>query len=419
MRSIRLAVALLLELSCSAFGQGPQQAASVPGILGQASYDPDIFNVRSFGAAGDGQTDDSAAIASAAAAAVANAQRGQPSALYFPAGAYRLVTALPTWTVPISVFGDGQERSVIRVDPAFSGDVFSWSDVWGATNYGADTISPLTTQKAGVEVKGIRITGNRTSANVQNAFVFYDRADQIFMQDVDVFDLTGRALYSGVLRRTTQSYMRESRFNSLRFVRCGSAGAAAVVDFDSQGNGDTTNEISIDGLDIVAPGGVGLLLHSSSSRTGVRQMKFARLHVDGQGGGGAAGLVHVGDAAFAGNNNIDFVQTELINPLAGFAAISFSAHSAATAPYQIRLQGRIGGEAADGKGIVIDAGRILSFDLTELHTRDVNVTVASSKMVRGPIVLDGHGQEASWTRSIDPSSAAAVERPVPHALQQF
>jgi hypothetical protein len=418
MRSIRLAIGLLLGLSCSAFGQGAQRAAGVAGSLGQASYDPDIFNVRSFGAAGDGQTDDSAAIASAAATAVANSLRGQPSALYFPAGTYRLVTALPTWTVPISVFGEGQERSVIRVDPAFSGDVFSWSEVWMANNYGADTISPLTTQKAGVEVKGIRITGNRTSANVQNAFVFYDRADQIFMQDVDVFDLTGRALYSGVLRRTTQSFMRESHFNSLRFVRCGIAGAA-VVDFDSHGNGDTTNEISIDGLDIVAPGGVGLLLHSSSTTTGVRQMKFARLHVDGQGGGGAAALVQVGDAAFAGNNNVDFVQTQLINPPAGFAAIRFTAQSVATAPFQVRLQGRIGGEAADGKGIVIDAGRILSFDLTELHTRDVNVTVASSKTVRGPIVLDGHGQEASWTRSIDPSSAAIVMRPVPHTAQQF
>ena len=421
MRSISLAIGLLVGLSCSAFGQGAQQAASVPGSLGQASYDPDIFNVRSFGAAGNGQTDDSAAIASAAAAAVANSLRGQQSALYFPAGTYRLVTALPTWTVPISVFGEGQERSVIRVDPAFSGDVFSWSDVWMANNYGprADTISPLTTQKAGVEVKGIRITGNRTSANLQNAFVFYDRADQVFMRDVDVFDLTGRALYSGVLRRTTQSYMRESHFNSLRFVRCGSAGAAAVVDFDSHGNGDTTNEISIDGLDIVAPGGVGLLLHSSSSKKAIGLMKFARLHVDGQGGGGAAALVHVGDAAFAGNSNIDFVQTELINPPAGFAAIRFTAQSVATAPFQVRLQGRIGGEAADGKGIVIDAGRILSFDLSELHTRDVNVTVASSKTVRGPIVLDGHGQEASWTRSIDPSSVANVERPVPHALQQF
>ena len=94
--------------------------------------------------------------------------------------------ALPMWSVPISVFGDCQERSVIRVDTAFSGDVFPWSEVWAANNYGSDTISPPPGQKAGVEVKGIRIAGTRTSTNVQNAFVFYDRADSIFMQDVDV-----------------------------------------------------------------------------------------------------------------------------------------------------------------------------------------------------------------------------------------
>jgi hypothetical protein len=48
-----------------------------------------------------------------------------------------------------------------------------------------------------------------------------------------------------------------------------------------------------------------------------------------------------------------------------------------------------------------------------------DVTVASSKTVGGAIVFDGHGQEGSWTRSIDPSSIANVKRPVPQTLQQF
>jgi pectate lyase-like protein len=412
MRSMTLALGLWLGLCCSSFGQ----AAHAPGSLGQTYYDPDLFNVHSFGAAGDGRTDDSAAIASAAAAAVANSLLGQPSAVYFPSGAYRLVKALPMWRVPISVFGDGQERSVIRVDSAFSGDVFSWSEVWAAGNYGTDTISPLTAQKAGVEIKGIRITGNRATTSVQNAFVFYDRADQIFMQDVDVFDLTGRALYSGVSRTKPQAYMRESHFNSLRFVRCGSAGTA-VVDFDSQGNGPGTNEISVDGLDIIAPGGVGLVLHSNG--TGLALMRFVRLRVDGQDGGGTAALVEVGNTALGSSNNIDFEQTELINPPTGFAAIRLTAADLRLAPFWIRLQGKIGGEAANGKGIVIDAGRGLSFDLTDLHTRDVNVTVASSKTVADPIVVDGHGQEGSWTYSIDASSIAKVKKPVPQTLQQF
>jgi Pectate lyase superfamily protein len=412
MRFMTLALGLWLGLCGSSFGQ----AIHAPGSLGQTYYDPDLFNVRNFGAAGDGQTDDSAAIASAAAAAVTNSLRRQPSALYFPAGTYRLATALPTWSVPISVFGDGRERSVIRVDSAFSGDVFSWSEVWAANNYGADTISPLTAQKAGVEIRGIRIAGSQTSANVQNAFVFYDRADQIFMQDVDVFDLNGRALYSGVSRTKPAAYMRESHFNSLRFVRCGSA-EAAVVDFDSQGNGPGTNEISVDGLDIIAPTSIGLILHSNG--TGLALMRFVRLHVDGQGGGGTAPLVVVGPTALSSSNNIDFEKTELLNPPAGFAAIRFTAVDLPLAPFWIRLQGKIGGEAANGKGIVVDAGRSLSFDLTQLLTSDVNVTVASSQTVGGTIVFDGHGQDESWTSSIDPSSIAKVKRPFPRTLQQF
>jgi Pectate lyase superfamily protein len=97
MRAMTLALGMWLGLCCCTFGQ----AIHEPGGLGQTYYDPDLFNVRSFGAAGDGQTDDSAAIASAAAAAVANSLRGQPSALYFPSGTYRLVKALPMWSVPI------------------------------------------------------------------------------------------------------------------------------------------------------------------------------------------------------------------------------------------------------------------------------------------------------------------------------
>jgi hypothetical protein len=76
----------------------------------------------------------------------------------------------------------------------------------------------------------------------------------------------------------------------------------------------------------------------------------------------------------------------------------------------------IGGGLPNGKGIVIDAGSNLFFDLRGIHTFDLNVVVASSATVAGPIVMDGHGQENSWTRAVDPSSAANVTKPV---LQQF
>jgi hypothetical protein len=428
MRTIMLAIGLLVGLSCAAVAQEAQDRDGFDGrgreesggqrsddVLLSQQNDPDVFNVRNYGARGDGQTDDSAAIAAAAAAAAASSAAGRPATLYFPGGVYRLVTPLPTWTVMVSIRGEGPGRSVVLVDGALSGDVFSWSEVWmGGGNYGSDTISPLTTQRAGVEVKGIRIAGSRATTHLQNAFVFYDRADLIFMKDVEVVNLTGRTLHTGILRRTTQSYMRESRFEGLRFVGCGSAGAP-VVDFNSQGNGAGTNEVTVDALEILAPYGTGIVIHSNGNPEG--GIRFAGLRIEGS-ENTTADLVQLGDAALNGVvASIDFAATELINPPAGFAAIRLVARNAT--PYAIRFQGKIGGEAANGKGIAIDSGRRLFFDLTDLQTRDVNVTVASSKTVAGPIVLDGHGQEAGWTRAIDPSSIRNVFRPVPNTLQQF
>src|SRR5215468_1851395 len=137
-------------------------AATLANSPGQASGRSAIFNVRNYGAKGDAATDDSAAIASAAAAAAATAANGRPASLYFPSGVYRLVAALPTFTVPVSVSGDGHAQSVILVDTAFSGDVFSWSN----TNDEDAESAHRATDGAHVEIEGIRIVGNRTTTNL-------------------------------------------------------------------------------------------------------------------------------------------------------------------------------------------------------------------------------------------------------------
>jgi hypothetical protein len=377
----------------------------------QASDRSAVFNVRNYGAKGDAATDDSVAIASAAAAAAATAANGRPASLYFPSGVYRLVAALPTFTAPVSVFGDGHAQSVILADTAFSGDVFSWS---GASDDDAgSSLQPADGTR--VEIEGIRIVGNRTTANLQNAFVFYDRADRVLMRNVDVFYMTGRALYSGVSQRTSQSYMTRSWFYSLRFFNCGSAGIA-TVDFNSHGGGAGTSEVSVNALDIFAPYGTGVVIHSDGPP--VHAVKFSKLRIEGlQGGTISSDLLQVGDASLSGNvNHIEFEQTDLIDPYFGFAAIRVAAPNLSSAPYEVRFEGFIGGGLPNGKGVVIDAGRSLFLKLRGIHTTDVNVAVASSATVGGPIVLNGYGQESSWTRSIDPSSSANVTVPV---LQPF
>jgi hypothetical protein len=322
-----------------------------------------------------------------------------------------LVAALPTFPAPVSVLGDGHAQSVILVDTAFSGDVFSWSD-----SSDADAQSRLQpAEGARVEIEGIRIVGHRTTTNLQNAFVFYDRADRVLMRNVDVFYMTGRALYSGVSQRTSQSYMTRSRFYSLRFFNCGSAGIA-TVDFNSHGGGTGTSEVSVNALDIFAPYGAGVVIHSDGPP--VHAVKFSKLRIEGlQDGTISSDLLQVGDASLSGNvNHIEFAQTDLIDPYFGFAAIRLAAPSLSSAPYEVRFEGFIGGGLPNGKGIVIDAGRSLFFKLRGIHTTDVNVDVASSATVGGPIVLNGYGQESGWTRSIDPSSVGNVTKPV---LQPF
>jgi hypothetical protein len=339
-----------------------------------------------------------------------------PRRCFFPPGAFRLTKAPPIFTSPVSVFGEGRLTSVILVDPTLSGAVFSWSEVWMAGNYGPDTIQSLATQKAGVEVRDIAVVGTRATTNRQDAFVFFDRADQVLMRDVDVLHLAGRALLSGVAQREPVAFMRESHFRDLRFVDCGGAGIA-VVEFDSQGGGDATNELSIDGLTILEPRGSGLVIRSNG--TPVRNIRFSGLRVEGGEAGNAAGdPVQIGDSSLAGNvNNIQFEDTALLNPQNGFSAIRFTAPSLSLAPFQILFQGTIDGASETGRGIVIDAGRDLFFDLAELHTGGVDVTVASAKTVAGPIVLNGFGREDGWTRSIDRFALAAVKKPIPGARQ--
>ena len=375
----------------------------------QASDRSAVFNVRNYGAKGDAATDDSVAIASAAAASRAVAASGRPATLYFPSGIYRLVAALPTFTAPVSVFGDGHAESVILADTAFSGDVLSWS------NTGDEGAGPEPADGVRVEIDGIRIVGDRTTTHVQNAFVFYDRADRVLMQNVDVFYMTGSALHSGVTQRTPQASMTRSQFYSLRFFNCGSAGMA-TVDFNSHGAGNGTSNVSVNALDIFAPFGAGVVIHSEGPP--VHAIKFSKLRIEGlQNGTITADLLQVGDAALSGSvSDIEFDQTELIDPYFGFSAIRFAAPGLPSAPHEVRYEGFIDGGLPNGKGVVIDAGRSLFLKLRGIHTTDVNVSVASSATVGGPIVLNGFGQESTWTRSIDASSAANVKKPV---LQQF
>lgn len=372
-----------------------------------------MFDVSRTGATGDGKTDDTAAILAARNAAVTAAVSfGSPQTLFFPAGRYRITAPIPIFQFqPIGLRGEGSLKSLIVPDPTFGGDIFSWDDAWGANNFGAGTVT--LPQFAGVTVEGLGIIGNRASPLTQNGFVFYDRADFAYFRDVSCFNLTGRGLYSGITKVQPLAYMRESRFHDMRFWFCGNPGVPSV-EFTSSGTvGDATNELSIRALDIFAPQGPGLVIRNSNPNFGVRNIKMTNIRIEGQQNGTTIGdLLQIGDPVFPGNvNNLAVLSMELIDPYFNSSALGLYGLTAVLAPYQCRFEGTIGGGLPNGKGINLQAGRILSFIMRGINSTGPNVVVGSTTLTGANLFFDGNGQESSWTWVIDPTAAGNVTKP--------
>jgi len=392
---------------------GAYSARSAPaGVRDNAA---NVINVRDYQAKGDNSSDDTIPIANAFAAAATAWSSGIPAVVYFPPGIY-VGCGPPINKFPISIHGEGHLKSVFRIWPTCSGDIFSWSEVWAANSFPLNGDTPaINGQRAGVSVEGFSIIGDRSTSNQQNAFVFYDRADYVYMRDVDVMYLKGRCLYSGVTKTVPMAYLRESRFESLRFFNCGDVDSP-VVEFNSEGTGDASNEIDITALDIYSPYGTGLIIRNGNTRTSVREFRISKLRIEGLEGNPAhiaADLLLLGDKTKAGNvNNIDIQQAALIDPYENYAAFRTIAASKSAAPYQINFAGLIGGGRPAGKGISIDAGRDLYFKLTGLYSIQTNITIGPATLVGSNITLDGNGHENTWTYSVDKSSLQSIGVPI-------
>ena len=79
------------------------------------------FNVKDYGALGNGIADDSPAIQSALNAA----GKAAPATVYFPAGTY-VVNGMITLKDHISWLGEGRDTSIIKAGPTFATSVESW-----------------------------------------------------------------------------------------------------------------------------------------------------------------------------------------------------------------------------------------------------------------------------------------------------
>jgi len=341
-----------------------------------------------------GVLDVSKALAAAIGAANMFTSKGESACVYIPPGIYRISLPPPPFERAGCVLGEGPSQSVINIDAKFAGDLFAWSEAWVPTTPG-----PM--------IVGLKVRGNRSATNLQNAFVFYDRNDQVFMDNVDVVDLHGRALYSGVSKKSPQAYLRESHMRSLRFFQDGAPGVP-VVEFNSQGTGqtDATNEIRMSQVDIYGAHGPSFVIRNNGDG-GVRAIHIDQLRIEGSEDGSTAGdLLTIGDPVMHGLvAGITMTDLELVDPSKGYAALRVTAARGAAAPYQIYVQGSIGGGVPKGRGLVIDAGRNSQFHLVDIYTLDTNVTVGKGVSW---IELDGGGRESAWTYAIDPASAEAI-----------
>ncbi len=388
---------LLVSLAGSVWMSGDADAAQLP----RESRDPYRLNILDFGPVDQaGVQDDSAALANVVTAANRYTEAGKPACVYIPAGIYRIVTPPPPFALAGCIEGDGSAQSILSIDARFTGDLFAWSEAWAATTPGPTVV-------------GLQIRGDRTGQAQQNAFVFYDRNDNVYMSDVTVNDLHGRVLYSGVTRAKPQAYMRESHFTSLRFFNDGAPGVP-VIEFNSQGTAesDATNEIRLSQVDIYGAAGPGLVIRNNGS-SGVRNITFEALRIEGLQqkvfGASQGDLLAIGDPVMGGSvNNIRLTDVELIDAGSGYCAFRMSAPSPAQEPYQITMQGAIGGGQPYGQGLCISSGRSSVFRLSGIHSFGTNVVVGANVT---QLVLDGGGQEASWSYSIDPTSVRGVSFP--------
>ena len=272
----------------------------------------------------------------------------------------------------------------------------------------------LTGQKANPVLRGFTIAGDRTAASQQNGLMFYDRADLVTIDDVTVQYLRGRGLASGITKNQTQAFMRESRITNTRFFNTGAAGVP-VVEFNSAGGAgsDASNEIDIDAMGIYAPYGTGFVIRNAGVGT-IRAIRATKLRVEGietNPTGITADLAVLGDLTLTGLvTGVSLRQVQLLDPYAGQAALRVVAAATASQPYQIDVQGLIGGGVPAGSGLVIQAGRNMRFDMTDINTTGPNVTVGpTSAGVGGQIEVTGPaGRENSWTWSVDSSAVNSL-----------
>lgn len=135
-----------------------------------------LFDVKAYGATGNGTTDDTAAIKSAVVDAVA----AGGGVVYLPSGVYKVSSQIAVTTLGITFLGDGQSASVVSVASTFaSGDVFYFDGSAAADPHGLGL--PVS---QGGGVRGLSIVSS--PARTAGAAIHFYNAHNVTAEDVDL-----------------------------------------------------------------------------------------------------------------------------------------------------------------------------------------------------------------------------------------
>ena len=158
--------------------QAPVAPANVPEKpdAADAGGAPVTLNLADFGAAGNGQADDTAALRNAVSA-VLEAGGGT---VYLPAGTYRLTDTLMLTgddSAPLTLRADPTGQTVLVADASVNGPAV-WIERSGVTLFGLDIILGTTEDQPAVLVTGSHVTldsvtARMTAGNTQPGFLVY------------------------------------------------------------------------------------------------------------------------------------------------------------------------------------------------------------------------------------------------------
>jgi len=320
-----------------------------------------VFNVKTYGALGDGSADDTVPLQNALTAALAAG-----GCVYMPAGVYLYSDLAFDITGPVCIRGQGTRQTFLRPTGGYTDFAIQVSDTWrkgtgfeaalrdGTLFFQDDLVSPK--PSSGVLLTDFAIVGDRDEGT-QRGIRTFDRVDFLTMQRVDMMFLNGQGLEIG--KAGTEPLCRESQFWDVRIAGCGNlAGSLWPVHITTGvGAGDGTNQLSFVNCEFVANHAPVRIDNETGLTTkDTRRIRFTNLMLHGQNAGTFA---YAGDIMVINGLVRDLVglniSTNGSHDVGGtkYGCIRIEDDAAGNTPARIELYGWNVRNAA-GHGLIVD-----------------------------------------------------------------